>query len=110
MSNPQGTTRKESVPVASTSVAATASYATTTELYGIQVNVPAVKAGDAWAGKPIGIQLAATSNNGAPGIAYWEVDKVALTAVPEPGPYALLVCGSLGLLGVAAWRRPRGSR
>ena len=98
------------VPVAAHIVSATADYATTTQLFSISANVPAVKAGDAWAGKAIGIEFAATSNNGAPGIAYWELDKVSVTAVPEPGTNTLLACGSLGMFALAAWRRLQGKR
>lgn len=97
------------VTVAATEIVATADYSTTSELFDIQLTLPSVQATDPWAGQNIGIQLAATSNNGAPGIAYWEADRVSLVAVPEPNRYALLVAsGFLG--GVLWWRRHRHER
>ena len=93
------------VTLAATPVTATADSATATALTDITVNVPALSAGDAAVGKNIGIQLAVTSQNGAPGVAYWEVDNVRVAAVPEPEEYALIA--GAALLGGALWRRWR---
>jgi hypothetical protein len=62
-----------------------------------------VGSGDAWAGKPIGVQLIAASGTG---VGYWDLDNVRLeaTVVPEPGTWALLGTGA-GLLWVAGRRR-----
>lgn len=58
-----------------------------------------VQAGDPWAGRTMGIQIASplTAVGG-----YWDLDNVRLVAVPEPGALALL---SLG--GLLAMRRRR---
>ncbi|MFN0066227.1 MAG: PEP-CTERM sorting domain-containing protein [Limisphaerales bacterium] len=92
------------VTVASTQVSATADYVTTPVLFEIGAQSPVVQAGDAWAGKNIGVRLLATSANGAPGTAYWEADNVRVTAVPEPGTLTLL---GLGAAGGWLWRRRR---
>lgn len=94
------------VTVTKTVVTATAEFTTTTQLFDFSVSVPAVQGTDAWAGKNIGVQLLSASNNGAPGIAYWEADNVRLSAVPEPETYALLLAGA-GLLGGCLWRSRR---
>lgn len=96
------------VTLASTVVTATAEFTTTTQLFEVTATTAPVQPGDAAVGKPIGVQLLAASNNGAAGIAYWEADKVAVTAVPEPETYALFFGGAL--LGGAVWRRCRSSR
>jgi len=57
------------------------------------VTVPTVLAGDAWAGKNIGIRIESTFGDGN---GYWDLDNVRLEAVPEPETVALL---SLGLGG-----------
>jgi hypothetical protein len=93
------------VTLATTPVTATADYATATAFTDITVDVPALSAGDAAVGKNIGIQLVVTSQNGAPGIAYWEADNVRLAAVPEPEEYALIA--GAALLGGALWHRCR---
>ena len=64
-----------------------------TDLPDRQLTIPAVAAGDPWAGQNIGVallQIAGTANTG-----YWDIDNVRLTAttVPEPGSIALLVAG-----------------
>ncbi len=94
------------VPISSTTVTATADFATANQLFDFSATVPAVGAGDLWLGKNIGITLAVTSQNGAAGTAYWEVDKVRLnaTATPEPGELALLGAGA-SWLAILGWRR-----
>jgi len=92
------------VTVGSTDIAATDAFVTTSQLLDFSASVPLVQSADAWAGRSIGIELSALSQNGAPGIAYWELDNVRLSAVPEPGTLAMTLLGALGL-GAAVWRR-----
>jgi hypothetical protein len=69
------------VTVAATSVTNTAAnFPTNTHLVDFQVQVPGVKATDAWAGKNIGIQLLATPDPYNPGQwgGYWDADNVRL--------------------------------
>lgn len=92
------------VPLGATTVThSLATFPTTTSFVDFSATVPTVGAGDAWAGKPIGLQLIATSGTG---VGYWDLDNVRLeaTVVPEPGTWALLGTGA-GLLLVAGWRR-----
>lgn len=84
------------VPIASALVTSTPDFVTTTVLFDIEVQSAVVQAGDAWAGRNIGIELRPAANNTAPGIAYWEADKVRVTAVPEPGALPLLGLGAAG--------------
>jgi hypothetical protein len=58
-------------------------FSNETHLVDFQVNVPSVKAGDAWAGKHIGIQMLSTVR---PDLAsgYWDVDNVRLAEFREP--------------------------
>jgi hypothetical protein len=67
------------------------------------VSLPTVQAGDAWAGRNIGISIASVQGTGD---GYWDMDNVRLTAVPEPGVLAL------GVLGLGGWLllRRRASR
>jgi len=61
------------------------------------VIVPTVQAGDAWAGKNIGILIASLAGDGS---GYWDMDNVRLVAtVPEPGSLTL---AALGLSAVLA--------
>jgi hypothetical protein len=78
------------------------SFPNTTHLNDYEVVVPAVQAGDPWAGQHIGIQITSASL----GYSYWDIDQVRLEQVPEPGPILLLSAG-LGGLWLA---RRRGQR
>lgn len=82
-----------------------AAFANPTHLYTFGTSVGEVQAGDAWAGKNIGIQLVSTFGTGA---GYWDVDNVQLVAVPEPTTIGLLALGAGGLL-VARLRARRQS-
>jgi len=92
------------VPLNSTTIVATAGLVTTTELENVRVSVPTVQIEDAWAGKNLGVELSAATPNGAAGIAYWEIDKVQVSSVPEPKMLALLAAGA-AVLTLAVRRR-----
>lgn len=74
-------------------------------LFDFTVSIPTVQATDAWAGRNIGIKIEAGSGAFAEGIdfAYWDVDNVRLTAVPEPGSFSLAALGLGGLLLARRW-------
>ena len=95
------------VPVAATTVTySLADFPDTPplSLVDYEVNVPIVQAGDAWAGKKIGIELASTTPLALATGGNWDFDNVRLTAaVPEPAAFSLLLLGLGGLL----WRRGR---
>jgi len=76
-------------------------------LVDYQVNVPTVQAGDAWAGKNIGIQILSTTPIEMATGGNWDFDNVRLTTVPEPGSIGLLALGMGGLLlsRARSWRR-----
>jgi hypothetical protein len=68
------------------------------------LDIPTVQAGDAWAGKPIGVELISTSGLevfDTFGYQQWEFDNIRLTAAPEPASVALLAAG----LGAVLARR-----
>ncbi len=75
-------------------------YSTTTfpninNFVDFSVNLGAVQASDAWAGKHIGIQIESLT----PGGSYWDIDNVRLVAaVPEPSSLGLFGLGVVGLL------------
>lgn len=71
-----------------------AAFPNANQLYDYTVESPEVQAGDAWAGKPIGLEMTATFGTG---VGYWDVDNVRLVAVPEPGTWALMTLGIVGL-------------
>lgn len=95
------------VPLASTTVThSTEQFPTTTRFVDVSVSLAGVEAGQAWVGKPIGVQLVSASGTGA---GYWDLDhvRVEASAVPEPGSLALL---GLGAGAGAIWllrRQPR---
>jgi len=74
-----------------------------THLTDYQLDIPAVTAGDAWAGKNIGVQLIQTVDLTDAG-GFWALDNVRLTSVPEPATLGLLV------LGIAGWSMRRRRR
>lgn len=92
------------INLASTPVSATSAFATTQEMIQVSIGLATVKSTDAWSGRAIGIELAPLSQNGAAGIAYWELDNVRLSAVPEPSTVALAAVGALALVGLCRRR------
>jgi hypothetical protein len=75
-------------------------------LVDYSVTIPAVQAGDAWAGKNIGVMIQVTASDFQGG--YWDMDNIRLTSVPEPSVASLV---ALGICGFAVRRatRHRGS-
>ena len=72
------------VTVASTNIAyAPEVFTNTTYFVDFAVTVPAVKLGDAWAGKNIGVVLVSTVDPALAG-GYWDLDNIRLTAIREP--------------------------
>jgi len=65
-------------------------------LVDYSVSVPGVQAGDAWAGKNIGIMIQVTASDFSGG--YWDMDNIRLTTVPEPGVASLLAAGLFGIV------------
>jgi len=59
-----------------------------------QLDIPAVTAGDGWAGKNIGVQLISTADFTNMG-GFWDIDNVRLLSIPEPVSLALLAIGTL---------------
>jgi hypothetical protein len=64
-------------------------------LIDYSVLIQTVQAGDAWAGKNIGIKIESIYGMGD---GYWDIDNVRLTAVPEPSSLALAAIGGLCVL------------
>jgi hypothetical protein len=65
-------------------------------LVDYSVSIPAVQAGDAWAGKNIGIMIQVSSSDFTGG--YWDMDNIRLTTVPEPAIASLLALGIVGFM------------
>jgi hypothetical protein len=70
----------------------------TLNLIDYQVTVPSVQAGDAWAGKHIGIKLESTVPIETTSFGNWDFDNVRLVAVPEPATASLMALGFGGWL------------
>jgi len=64
-------------------------------LVDYSVITPVVQAGDAWAGKNIGVRIDSALGTGD---GYWDMDNVRLTAVPEPASLSMLAIGFGGIL------------
>lgn len=73
-----------------------------TQLTDFTLDIPAVQSGDAWAGKPIGIEIASAADFSNAG-GYWDIDNVRLTSVPEPALLGVVVPAAI----VALRRRRR---
>lgn len=58
-------------------------FSNNTHFVDCYVNVPAVRVGDAWAGKKIGIQLLSTVSTNLQG-GYWDLDNVRLVSTLAP--------------------------
>ena len=72
------------VKVGSTSITNTpATFSNSTHFVDFAVDVPTVKAGDAWADQNLGVQLLSTVGFDRLG-GYWDVDNARLTAIREP--------------------------
>jgi len=65
-------------------------------LVDYSVTIPAVQAGDAWAGQNIGIMIQVSSSDITGG--YWDIDNIRLTSVPEPSVASLLGLALCGLV------------
>jgi hypothetical protein len=65
-------------------------FSNATHLMDFHVNVPAVQAGDAWAGKHIGIEFKSTIATNLTEGGYWDVDNVRLREFPPPQLTALV--------------------
>ncbi len=69
----------------------------TLSLIDYSVNIPAVQAGDAWAGQHIGIEIESTITPDLTTFANWDFDNVRLTAAPEPATLSLTALGFAGI-------------
>ena len=58
-------------------------FSNNTRFVDCEVNVPTVSAGDAWAGRHIGIEFTSTVSSNLQG-GYWDLDNVRLWEIPAP--------------------------
>lgn len=65
-------------------------------LVDYSVTIPSVQAGDAWAGKNIGVMIQVGNAEFSAG--HWDIDNVRLTTVPEPGVASLFALAIAGLI------------
>ena len=73
------------VTVARTSITNTpALFPNTTHLVNFTVDLPFVKANDAWAGHNIGVQFLSTVDTNLQSGGYWDLDNVRLSAIDQP--------------------------
>ncbi|OQA00544.1 MAG: hypothetical protein BWY71_00693 [Planctomycetes bacterium ADurb.Bin412] len=84
------------IPVGSTEVINTNASGVMSHLTDYQLDIPAVLADDAWAGKNIGVQLISTVSFEDSG-GFWNIDNVRLISIPEPISLTLLALGTLVL-------------
>jgi hypothetical protein len=81
-----------------------AAFPTTTHFLDFTFNLPAVQAGDAWAGHAIGLEVLCTGGTGA---GYWDVDNIRFQAVPEPSSMLLVGLGVGGMVVMGLRRKRR---
>jgi hypothetical protein len=102
-------TNSNMVPIAATSVTENSTnFPNHTMEFDWTVSMPAVLATDAWANKPIGIELVSAEGPNAQLGGYWDVDNVRVNsfppAVPTPGFPGIIACAG-GLLSMRGfWR------
>jgi hypothetical protein len=75
-------------------------------LFDFTVNVTEVQETDAWFGRNIGIKIEVGPGPFNEDFAYWDIDNVRLTAIPEPTSLSLAMIGLGGLIAA----RMRSSR
>jgi hypothetical protein len=84
------------IPIGTTTATNTNITGSLTHLTDYSVDLPAVQAGDPFAGKNIGVQILSPYDPAVTG-GYWDVDNVRLTSVPEPASLAVLALGAAAL-------------
>ncbi len=84
------------ITVGSTEVINTNGSGAMSHLTDYQLDIQAVLADDAWAGKNIGVQLISTVGFEDAG-GFWNIDNVRLISIPEPISLSLLALGTLVL-------------
>lgn len=78
-----------------------------THLSDVTATLPTVTAGNAWAGKAIGVQLVATDDPAVTEAGYFDVDNVRVNAVPEPTTAGALLAAGAVAFGARRRRRAR---
>ena len=74
------------------------------QLTDYSLTIPAVGAGDPWAGQNIGVAMFEPGTADGSG-SFWDLDNVRLQAVPEPGSTALLLATGVGMFVLGRRRR-----